>query len=57
MVKFKFKKRVKGYTRKGHGVKGHHVKEHHIKGQKNLIKETFLKICVGGTPPRCDRFI
>ena len=34
MVKFKFKKRVKGYTRKGHGVKGHHVKEHHIKGHK-----------------------
>ena len=34
MVKFKYKKRVKGYTRKGHGVKGHHVKEHHIKGHK-----------------------
>ena len=31
MVKFKYKKRVKGYTRKGHGVKGHRVKEHHIK--------------------------
>ena len=34
MVKFKFKKQVKGYTRKGHGVKGHHVKEHHIKEHK-----------------------
>ena len=32
MVKFKLKKRVKGYTRKGHGVKGHHVKGHNIKG-------------------------
>ena len=34
MVKFKFKKQVKGYTRKGHGVKGPHVKEHHIKRHK-----------------------
>ena len=34
MVKFKLKKRVKGYTRKGHGVKGHHVKGHHVNGHK-----------------------
>ena len=34
MVKFKYKKRVKGYTRKEHEVQGHRVNKHRIKEHK-----------------------
>ena len=40
MVKFKFKKQVKGYTRKGHGVKGHHVNGHKVQGYTKTITKT-----------------
>ena len=45
MVKFKFKKRVKGYTRgehevAEHTVKKHNIKEHKVKGYTKTITKT-----------------
>ena len=48
MVKFKYKKRVKGYTRgehevAGHRVKKHLIKKHEVKGYTKTITKTIKK--------------